>query len=120
MTALPRFRLGLRGMKAAAEAVIVERDVELAQRYAPPARGAHLTANAPKAVRRGKRSKSHATCEVTPHHFALTDADVGEYDANFKIPPLRSAADREAIPGFALADATILDAIAPLITPRAA
>jgi dihydroorotase-like cyclic amidohydrolase len=49
---------------------------------------AHLsTADALKAVRRGKRSKSHVTCEVTPHHFALTDADIGEYDTNFKMNP---------------------------------
>ena len=114
------FRLGLRGMKAAAEAVIVERDVQLAQQFT----GARLhvahisTADALKAVRRGKRSKSHVTCEVTPHHFALTDADVGEYDTNFKMnPPLRSASDREAILA-ALADGTI-DAIATDHAPHA-
>lgn len=114
------FRLGLRGMKAAAEAVIVERDVQLAQQFT----GARLhvahisTADALKAVRRGKRSKSRVTCEVTPHHFALTDGDVGEYDTNFKMnPPLRSAADREAIL-VALADGTI-DAIATDHAPHA-
>jgi len=114
------FRLGLRGMKPAAEAVIVERDVQLAQQFT----GARLhvahisTADALKAVRRGKRSKSHVTCEVTPHHFALTDADVGEYDTNFKMnPPLRSASDREAILA-ALADGTI-DAIATDHAPHA-
>jgi dihydroorotase len=114
------FRLGLRGMTAAAEAVIVERDVQLAQQFT----GARLhvahisTADALKAVRRGKRSKSHVTCEVTPHHFALTDADVGEYDTNFKMnPPLRSASDREAILA-ALADGTI-DAIATDHAPHA-
>ena len=42
-------------------------------------------------MRRGKRNKVRVTCEVTPHHFALTDADVGDYDSNFKMnPPLRS------------------------------
>src|SRR5216683_1378822 len=83
------FRLGLRGMKAAAEASIVERDVQLAQQFAGARlHVAHLsTADALKAVRRGKRSKSHVTCEVTPHHFALTDADIGEYDTNFKMNP---------------------------------
>ena len=96
------FRLGLRGMKAAAEARIVERDVQLAQQFT----GARLhvahisTADALKAVRRGKRSKSHVTCEVTPHHFALTDEDVGEYDTNFKMnPPLRSAVGPRGHPG---------------------
>ncbi len=102
------FRLGLRGMKAAAEASVVERDVQLAQQFTGARlHVAHLsTADALKAVRRGKRSKSHVTCEVTPHHFALTDADVGEYDTNFKMnPPLRSDSDREAIL-VALADGT--------------
>jgi dihydroorotase len=114
------FRLGLRGMKAEAEASIVDRDVHLAQQFT----GARLhvahisTADALKAVRRGKRSKSHVTCEVTPHHFALTDADVGEYDTNFKMnPPLRSESDREAIL-VALADGTI-DAIATDHAPHA-
>jgi dihydroorotase len=114
------FRLGLRGMKAAAEASIVERDVQLAQQFA----GARLhvahvsTADALKAVRRGKRSKARVTCEVTPHHFSLTDANVGDYDTNFKMnPPLRSASDREAIL-VALADGTV-DAIATDHAPHA-
>src|ERR1700724_1416536 len=114
------FRLGLRGMKPAAEASIVERDVQLAQQFTGSRlHVAHLsTADALKAVRRGKRSKSHVTCEVAPHHFALTDADVGEYDTNFKMnPPLRSDADREAIL-VALADGTI-DAIATDHAPHA-
>src|SRR3984893_13287929 len=107
------FRLGLRGMKATAEASVVERDVQLAQQFTGARlHVAHLsTADALKAVRRGKRSKAQFTCEVTPHHFALTDADVGDYDTNFKMnPPVRSEADREAILA-GLADGTI-DAIA--------
>src|ERR1700693_3763758 len=114
------FRLGLRGMKASAEASIVERDVQLAQQFAGARlHVAHLsTADALKAVRRGKRSKARVTCEVTPHHFTLTDADVGDYDTNFKMnPPLRSASDREAILA-ALADGTI-DAIATDHAPHA-
>jgi dihydroorotase len=114
------FRLGLRGMKASAEASIVERDVQLAQQFAGARlHVAHLsTADALKAVRRGKRSKARVTCEVTPHHFSLTDADVGDYDTNFKMnPPLRSASDREAIL-VALADGTV-DAIATDHAPHA-
>jgi dihydroorotase len=58
------------------------------------------------------------TCEVTPHHFTLTDADVHGYDTNFKMnPPLRSASDREALL-VALADGTI-DAIASDHAPHA-
>jgi dihydroorotase len=114
------FRLGLRGMKAAAEASIVERDVQLAQQFSGTRlHVAHVsTAEALKAVRRGKRSKARVTCEVTPHHFTLTDAEVRDYDANFKMnPPLRSAADREAIL-VALTDGTI-DAIATDHAPHA-
>src|SRR6202040_2082612 len=107
------FRLGLRGMKTAAEASIVDRDVQLAQQFTGARlHVAHLsTADALKAVRRGKRSRARVTCEVTPHHFTLIDENVGEYDTNFKMnPPLRSAADREALL-VALADGTV-DAIA--------
>ena len=114
------FRLGLRGMKAAAEASIVERDVQLAQQFTGSRlHVAHLsTADALKTVRRAKRNKIRVTCEVTPHHFALTDSDVGDYDTNFKMnPPLRSGEDREALL-VALADGTV-DAIATDHAPHA-
>ncbi len=115
------FRLGLRGMTAAAEASIVERDVQLAMQI-PNARlhVAHLsTADALKSVRRGKRAKARVTFEVTPHHFTLTDEDMRDYDSNYKMnPPLRSASDLEAILA-ALADGTV-DAIATDHAPHAA
>jgi dihydroorotase len=113
------FRLGLRGMPVAAEAGIVDRDVQLAQVTGARLHVAHLsTAEALRPVRRGKRAKVRVTCEVTPHHFTLLDEDVGEYNTNFKMnPPLRSAADREAIL-VALADGTI-DAIATDHAPHA-
>ena len=114
------FRLGLRGMQAAAESSVVERDIRLAQQFTGARiHVAHIsTAEALKAVRRGKRGKARVTCEVTPHHFSLIDADVGDYNANFKMnPPLRSTADREAIL-VGLADGTI-DAIATDHAPHA-
>jgi len=114
------FRLGLRAMPAAAEAQIVDRDVALAQQiHQARLHVAHLsTADALKAVRRGKRAKARVTCEVTPHHFTLLDENVGEYDTNCKMnPPLRSATDREAIL-VALADGTV-DAIATDHAPHA-
>ena len=114
------FRLGLRAMPATAEAGIVDRDVTLAQQvHESRLHVAHLsTSDALKAVRRGKRAKARVTCEVTPHHFTLIDENVGEYDTNFKMnPPLRSAADREAIL-VALADGTV-DAIATDHAPHA-
>jgi dihydroorotase len=114
------FRLGLPGMKASAESSIVERDIQIAQQFAGARlHVAHLsTAEALTWVRRGKRNKVRVTCEVTPHHFALTDADVGDYDSNFKMnPPLRSEEDRQAILT-ALADGTV-DAIATDHAPHA-
>jgi dihydroorotase len=114
------FRLGLRGMTAAAEASIVERDVQLAMQI-PHARlhVAHLsTADALKSVRRAKRARARVTFEVTPHHFTLTDEDMRDYDSNYKMnPPLRSASDREALL-VALADGTV-DAIATDHAPHA-
>ena len=114
------FRLGLRAAGASAEAAIVDRDVTLAQQIRESRlHVAHLsTADALKAVRRGKRAKARVTCEVTPHHFTLIDENVGEYDTNCKMnPPLRSATDREAIL-VALADGTV-DAIATDHAPHA-
>jgi len=113
------FRLGLRGMMAEAEASVIERDVQLAQATGGHYHVAHLsTAEALKVVRRGKRARVRVTCEATPHHFALTDEDVGDYNTNFKMnPPLRSAADREALQ-VALADGTV-DAIATDHAPHA-
>jgi dihydroorotase len=117
------FRLGLRAMPAAAESSIVDRDVTLAQQIRESRlHVAHLsTSDALKAVRRGKRGARvtcRVTCEVTPHHFTLIDENVGEYDTNFKMnPPLRTAADIEAII-VALADGTV-DAIATDHAPHA-
>jgi dihydroorotase len=114
------FRLGLRGMPAAAEALIVDRDVSLAQQIRDSRlHVAHIsTSDALKAVRRGKRAKACVTCEVTPHHFTLLEEDVGEYNTHCKMnPPLRAAADREAIV-VALADGTV-DAIATDHAPHA-
>lgn len=114
------FRLGLRGMPAEAEAEIVERDIKLAAQAKAHIHVAHIsTAAALKAVRRGKRERVRVSCEVTPHHFLLTDEDAGEYDTNGKMnPPLRSRADREAMLA-ALADGTI-DCIASDHAPHAA
>jgi len=113
------FRLGLRGMPVSAEAAIVERDVQIAEATGGRLHVAHLsTAEALKSVRRAKRAKTRVTCEVTPHHFTLTDENVNEYDANCKMnPPLRSSADLEAIL-VALADGTV-DAIATDHAPHA-
>jgi len=114
------FRLGMRGQPGVAEASVVERDVHLAMQInGSRLHVAHTSAaDSIKAVRRGKRSKARITCEVTPHHFTLTDKDVRDYNTNFKMnPPLRSSTDVEAILA-ALADGTV-DAIATDHAPHA-
>jgi dihydroorotase len=93
--------LGLRGVPAAGEAVMVERDVLLAELTGGRVHIAHLSAAASvDAVRRGKARGVRVTAEATPHHLFLTDEAVREtgYDTNTKMnPPLRSEADREAV-----------------------
>jgi dihydroorotase len=113
------FRLGLRGMTTIAESRIVERDIDLAAETGAHLHVAHIsTAAALDAVREGKARGVKVTCEVTPHHFTLTDEDIGDYNTNAKMnPPLRSRADREAmIQG--MLDGTI-DAIATDHAPHA-
>ena len=91
-------RLGLRGMPAAAESVCVSRDVQLAELTGARLHIAHLSAKASlDQVRWAKERGLRVTCEVTPHHFTLTDEDV-TYDSRFKMnPPLASREDREAL-----------------------
>jgi dihydroorotase len=104
-------RLGLRGMPAAAEAVCVARDVQLAELTGARLHIAHLSAKASlEQVRAAKSRGLRVTCEVTPHHFTLIDEDV-TYDSRFKMnPPLAAREDREALLE-GLADGTV-DAIA--------
>lgn len=115
------FRLGLRGMSVEAESGLVERDLDLLKQVK---RGhlhvAHLsTKKALDAVRAARRAGLHVTCEVTPHHFALTEERIGLYDTHAKMnPPLRAEIDRAAmIEG--LLDGTV-DAIATDHAPHAA
>jgi len=93
--------LGLRGAPAAGEAIMVERDVLLAELTGGRVHIAHLSAAASlDAVRRGKARGVQVTAEVTPHHLFLTDEAVREtgYDTNTKMnPPLRSESDRVAV-----------------------
>jgi dihydroorotase len=104
-------RLGLRGMPAAAEAVCVARDVQLAELTSARLHIAHLSAKASlEQVRWAKSRGLRVTCEVTPHHFTLIDEDV-KYDSRFKMnPPLAAQEDRAALLE-GLADGTV-DAIA--------
>lgn len=114
------FRLGLRGWPAEAESTLVERDIQLAAETKAHYHVAHLsTAAALKAVRKAKRDRLHVTCEIAPHHFVMTDQDVGEYSTNCKMnPPLRSEFDRETLIA-GIADGSI-DCIATDHAPHAA
>ena len=104
--------LGLRGMPAAAEDVDVVRNCVLAKLTKAKVHIAHVsTRGALEAVRRAKNEGLQVTCEVTPHHWTLTDEAVAEYDTNTKMsPPLRSREHVEAVIE-AMKDGTI-DAIA--------
>jgi dihydroorotase len=91
--------LGLRGMSHAAEETHVARDIMLAEMTGARVHIAHIsTAGSVELVRRAKRQGLAVTCEVTPHHLALTDAAVIGFDTNTKMsPPLRSEEDRAAL-----------------------
>jgi dihydroorotase len=93
------FRLGLRGMPAEAESLMVERDIRLLRETGGHLHVAHIsTRQSLQAVRRAKAEGLNVTCEVTPHHLTLIDANIGAYDTNFKMcPPLRSEDDRLAL-----------------------
>jgi dihydroorotase len=115
-------RLGLTGIPAQAEDVMVLRDIALAELTGGRLHVAHLsTAGSVRAVREAKRRGLRVTAEATPHHLALTDEDVlaSRYDTSFKMnPPLRSKGDVAAVRG-GLADGTI-DAIATDHAPHSA
>ena len=80
--------LGLKGMPAAAEDVQVIRDCVLAQLTGARVHIAHVsTRGAIEAVRRAKEGGLAVTCEISPHHWTLTDESVVEYDTNSKMSP---------------------------------
>src|SRR5688572_9520000 len=91
--------LGLRGIPAAAEDVMVARDILLAELTGAHVHIAHLsTAGAVRLVRDAKARGVRVTAEVTPHHLLLTDEAVRTWDPNTKMnPPLRTKRDVEAL-----------------------
>jgi dihydroorotase len=105
-------RLGLPGIPNAAELVMVQRDIALAAFTGGVLHIAHVsTREAVAAIRAAKAEGVRVTAEATPHHFTLTYEALSDYDPNTRMyPPLRTAADRDAIRQ-GLADGTI-DAIA--------
>jgi dihydroorotase len=111
--------LGIPGAPAAAEDVMVARDILLAELTGAHVHIAHLsTAGAVRLVREGKARGVRVTAEVTPHHLLLTEDAVRTFDANTKMnPPLRSKRDLEALID-GLVDGTI-DCIATDHAPHA-
>jgi dihydroorotase len=91
--------LGIPGVPAAAEDVMVARDILLAEMTGAHLHIAHLsTVGAVRLVREAKARGVHVTAEVTPHHLLLTDEAVRSFDPNTKMnPPLRSRRDAEAV-----------------------
>ncbi|MCL2220603.1 MAG: dihydroorotase [Chitinispirillia bacterium] len=101
-------RLGIRGIPVIAETICVSRDILLAEYTGARIHIAHVsTAGSVRLVREAKQRGVNVTAETCPHYITLTDEDIGMYDTNKKMnPPLRTAADREAIIA-GLADGTI-------------
>jgi dihydroorotase len=94
-------RLGLGGIPSASEDVMVARDLLLAELTGARFHVAHLSTSRSLAmVAFAKAQGLRVSCEVTPHHFALTDRDLAAYDSNYKMkPPLRCSHDAEAVIG---------------------
>ena len=116
---LVSLELGLRGMPAAAEDIMVSRDIHLAEITGARLHVMHVsTAGAVAAIRRAKERGVRLTAEVTPHHLTLTDESLRSFDSNFKMnPPLRSARHVQAcVEG--LLDGT-LDAVSTDHAPHA-
>jgi dihydroorotase len=115
--------LGLRGIPSEAESIMALRDISLSSLTGGAVHIAHMSARQTlDAVRFGKARGARVTCEVTPHHFVLTDEMLAApvaYDTNTKMnPPLREAADRDGMLQ-GLADGSI-DVIATDHAPHAA
>jgi len=91
--------LGLPGIPAAAEELMVYRDIRLAEYTGARVHIAHVsTAGSVELIREAKKKHIAVTAEVTPHHFTLTDETIRTFDTNYKMkPPLRTRADVEAL-----------------------
>ncbi len=90
-------RLGVPGISSKAEAVIIERDIIIAEKTKAHIHIQHIsTSEGASLIRDAKKSGISVSAELTPHHLALCDEDIPGDDANYKMnPPIRSAKDRE-------------------------
>lgn len=92
-------RLGLRGISKESEYKRITRDIHLAEKAAAALHIAHVSAQeSVEIIARAKKKGIKVTCEVTPHHFSLSEEAVLDYDTNKKMnPPLRGKGDVEAM-----------------------
>ena len=111
--------LGLTGVPAEAEEIVVARDVALARLTGGRLHLTHLSAAGSVELVAGAKARGmRVTADVTPHHLALLDEDLVGYDTNLRVnPPLRSAEHRDALRA-GLAEG-ILDAVATDHAPHA-
>lgn len=112
-------RLGLKGIPAAAEEIMVARDILLAELTGGHVHLCHMsTRGSVELIRRAKQRGLRVSAEVTPHHLTLTEAACERYDTHAKMnPPLREAADLEAL-RLALRDG-VIDCVASDHAPHA-
>jgi dihydroorotase len=91
--------LGMKAIPAAAEEVMIARDIILTELAKGKLHVCHLSSDgAVKLIRRGKKDNIEVTCETAPHYFALTDEAIGTHQAMAKMkPPLRTEKDRLSI-----------------------
>ncbi len=91
--------LGLRGIPAIAEEIMISRDILTAEYLDMPIHICHVsTARGIDLIRQAKKRGVKVTCETCPHYFSLTEDKCVNYDSNFKMnPPLRTEADRKAV-----------------------
>ncbi len=113
-------RLGLGGIPASGEQIMLRRDLELVARTGGRYHAMHVsTAGSVELIRQAKADGLPVTAEATPHHLLLTDAACMGYDPNYKMnPPLRTLADVESLRA-GVADGTI-DCLASDHAPHAA
>lgn len=91
--------LGLRGIPAIAEEIMISRDVQTAEYLDIPIHICHVsTARGIDIIRQAKKRGVKVTCETCPHYFSLTEEACVNYDTNYKMnPPLRTEKDRMAV-----------------------
>lgn len=113
-------QLGLPGIPATAEEVMVSRDVLIARYVNVPIHITHISTKGSLEIIQGAKQQGiRVTCDTTPHHLLLTEDAVMSYDTNFKMnPPLRHEEDRHAlIEGIRM---NLIDCIATDHAPHAA